>query len=66
MALPLLKLIDMTGDLSVPKTVVLLQVLPAGGRRRLGRLTLVRNEELKRNLIVFDSKNSGHLKTRFS
>jgi hypothetical protein len=40
MALPLLKLIDMTGDLSVPKTVVLLQVLPAGGRRRLGRLTL--------------------------
>jgi hypothetical protein len=36
--------------------LVLLQVLQAGGRRRLGRLTLVRNEELKRNLFVFDDQ----------
>jgi hypothetical protein len=55
MTLPLLKLIDMTGDLRLPETVVLLQVLQAegGGRRRLGRLTLVRNDELDRNLFVF-------------
>ena len=58
MALPLLKLIDMTGDLSLPETVVLLQVLQAegGGRFRLGRLTMVRNDELKRNLFVFDDQ----------
>jgi hypothetical protein len=57
-ALPLLKLIDMTGDLSLPETVVLLQVLQAegGGRFRLGRLTMVRNDELKRNLFVFDDQ----------
>ena len=56
MAFPLLKLIDMTGDLALPATVVLVQVLQAqgGGRLRLGRLTMVRNDELKRNLFVFE------------
>ena len=57
MALPLLKLIDMSGDLSLPETVVLVQVLQEGGGRfRLGRLTLVRNDELQRNLFVFDDQ----------
>jgi hypothetical protein len=56
-ALPLLKLIDMTGDLSLPATVVLVQVRQQGGGRvRLGRLTLVRNDELNRNLFVFDDQ----------
>ena len=58
MALPLLKSIDMTGDLSLPASVVLVQVLQegGGGRFRLGRLTMVRNDELNRNLFVFDDQ----------
>jgi hypothetical protein len=58
MALPLLKLKDMTGPLGFPETVVLLQVLQegGGGRVRLGRLTMVRNAELDRNLFVFDDE----------
>ena len=56
-ALPLLKLIDLSGDLGLPATVVLVQVLQGGGGRfRLGRLTLVRNDELERNLFVFDDQ----------
>jgi hypothetical protein len=56
MALPLLKLIDMTGPLDFPATIVLLQVLQQGGgqRIRLGRLTMQRNDELQRNLFVFE------------
>jgi hypothetical protein len=56
-ALPLLKLIDMTGDLSLPATVVLVQVLQqGGGRHRLGRLTMALNDELNRNLFVFEDQ----------
>jgi hypothetical protein len=58
MALPFLKLIDMTGPLDFPATIVLLQVLQQGGgqRIRLGRLTMQRNEELQRNLFVFEDQ----------
>src|SRR5262245_5064659 len=58
MALPLLKLMDMTGPLDFPATVVLLQVLQQGGgeRVRMGRLTMERNDELERNLFVFDDQ----------
>jgi hypothetical protein len=58
MALPLLKLIDMTGPLGLPATVVLVQVLQQGGgdRLRLGRLTMERNDQLERNLFVFDDQ----------
>ena len=56
MALPRLKLIDMTGDLSIPENVVLLQVLQeaGGGRRQSGRVPMVRNAELDRNLFEFE------------
>jgi hypothetical protein len=58
MALPLLKLMDMTGPFGFPETVVLLQVLQqgGGGRVRMGRLTMERNDELMRNLFVFDDQ----------
>ena len=60
MALPILKLIDMTGPLNFPATVVLLQVLQQGGgqRVRMGRLTMEKNGELERNLFVFDDQTS--------
>jgi hypothetical protein len=58
MAFPLLKLMDMTGSLNLPESVVLVQVLQAagGGRVRMGRLTMERNDELERNLFVFDDQ----------
>lgn len=56
MALPVLKLKDLTGSPGLPATVVLHQVLQQGGegRRRLGRVPMERNAELERNLFVFD------------
>jgi hypothetical protein len=56
MALPLLKLIDLTGPLEFPAAVVLLQVLQAtgGGQRfRMGRVPMTPNAELERNLFSF-------------
>jgi hypothetical protein len=49
---------DMTGSVGLPETVVLVQVLQegGGGRLRMGRLTMARNDELERNLFVFDDQ----------
>ena len=56
--LPLLKLMDMTGPLGFPATIVLLQVPQpgGGGRVRMGRLTMERNDRLERNEFVFDDQ----------
>lgn len=56
MANPDLRLMDLTGPLSAPANVVLFQVQQqgGGGRKRLGRVPMAKNDELDRNLFVFD------------
>jgi hypothetical protein len=69
MAFPLLKLMDVTGSLGLPETVVLVQVLQAGGgggRVRMGRLTMDEMTNSSEICLCSTIKHSEHLKTRFS
>ena len=68
MALPLLKLIDMTGPLGFPEAVVLLQVLQqgGGGRRRLAGCQWHEMTNSSETCLCSTIKHSSHLKIRYS